>query len=194
MVDATRREVTQLLLAVNRGEENAWSQLLPIVYDELLAIGRSRMRGMADGQTLQATALVHEAYLRLLHEGQDGWENRSHFYSAAARSMRNILVDAIRSKGRDKRGGIWRRVVLDDSLTGAGGASFDLLGLDEALEKLEQLDRVQHKIVMLRYFAGLKMEEVALAAGVSLATCERHWNFARAWLFRELSSGDENQA
>jgi RNA polymerase sigma factor (TIGR02999 family) len=165
--------------------------LLPLVYEELRRLARGQMkneRGGPSGQTLQATALVHEAYLRLVGDADVQWQNRAHFFGAAARAMRRILVDRARHRGRRKRGGDWDRVELGDkSMPGAGpGGGTDLVGLDAALARLEAEDSRKAEVVMLRYFAGLSIEETAAALSLSTATVKNEWTFARAWLKREL--------
>ncbi len=188
MTQPDEDNVTMLLDAVASGRENAWEELLAVVYDELRGIARSRLKGLQSGQTLQATALVHEAYLRLVKSDLSSWKSRSYFFGAAARSMRNILVDAARRKSRQKRGGDWDRVTLHGQSGSEALSSADLLTLNDALEKLAELDVRQHDVVMLRYFAGLSDDEVAAALEVSTSTVERLWSFARAWLHRELKS------
>jgi len=182
----SRARVTQILASIAGGDEDRWEELIPIVYEELKAIARSKLGQINPGQTLQATALVNEAYLRLSGSKTD-WSGRAHFFGAAARAMRNVLVDELRNKQARKRGGDRQRVVLDESAARADGPSFDLLALDEALQKLEEVDRQQYDVVMLRYFAGLGIDETARALGVAPATVDRHWSFARAWLHREMS-------
>lgn len=160
--------------------------LAPLVYDELRRVAAAYMRRERPGQTLQATALVHEAYLRLAHAGTP-WHDRRHFVGIAARSMRQILVERARARGAQKRWGAMNRVSMTDSLALAGQPETMLPALDEAIDKLEQLDPEQAKIVELRYFAGMSVEEAADAMGMSPATLKRRWSLARAWLFRELS-------
>ena len=158
----------------------------PLVYDELRRVAAAYMRRERPGQTLQATALVHEAYLRLAHAGTP-WHDRRHFVGIAARSMRQILVERARARGAQKRWGGMNRVSMTDSLALAGEPETMLPALDEAINKLEQIDPEQAKIVELRYFAGMSVEEAADAMGMSPATLKRRWSLARAWLFRELS-------
>ncbi len=158
----------------------------PLVYDELRRVAAAFMRRERPGQTLQATALVHEAYLRLAHAGTP-WHDQRHFVGIAARSMRQILVERARSRGAQKRWGGMNRVSMTDSLALAADPETMLPALDEAINKLEQIDPEQAKIVELRYFAGMSVEEAADAMGMSPATLKRRWSLARAWLFRELS-------
>lgn len=179
-------QVTHILHAISQGESARWEELIPIVYEELKVIARARLHQISPGQTLQATALVNEAYLRLAGSSTD-WQSRAHFFGAAARAMRNVLVDELRNKQAQKRGGDWERVGLEDGSGQAEGPSFDLLALDEALQRLEQTDAQQYEIVMLRYFAGLTIDETADALGIATATVDRHWSFARVWLHREMT-------
>ncbi|MFO0841489.1 MAG: ECF-type sigma factor [Gemmataceae bacterium] len=184
-------DVTRILAAVEQGDPQAAEKLLPLVYDELRRLAAQRLAQEAPGQTLQATALVHEAYLRLV--GPDPglqWNSRGHFFGAAAEAMRRILVEAARAKGRLKRGGRGRRVSLVDAPADADVEPLDLLALDEALTALAREDADKAELVKLRYFAGLSLEEAAASQGISLATAKRRWTVARAWLFAALSTGD----
>ena len=160
-------------------------QLVQIVYDELRALAAAYLRRERPGQTLQTTALVHEAYLRLAHS-RPVWTDRHHFVAIAGRAMRQILVDRARARGSQKRWGELNRVTWSDTLVSATAEDAMLPALDEALRRLEQIDPEQARIVELRYFVGLSNEETAATLGVSLATCKRRWALARAWLFREL--------
>src|SRR5262245_55613096 len=181
-------EVTQILHAIEQGDPSAAEQLLPLVYDELRKLAAHRLAHQAPGQTLQPTALVHEAYLRLVGdpEGSD-WDNRGHFFAAAAEAMRRILVEGARRKGRRKRGGGLTRLGLDaaEQVT-VPELREDLLALDEALTKLASADTQAAQLVQLRYFAGLPIPEAARALGVSPRSADRLWAFARAWLLREV--------
>ena len=164
----------------------AAEDVAPMVYDELRRVAAAYMRRERPGQTLQATALVHEAYLRLAGVGTP-WNDRRHFVGIAARSMRQILVERARARGAQKRWGALNRVSITDSLALASDPESMLPALDEAIDRLEQIDAEQAKIVELRYFAGMSVEEAAEAMGISPATLKRRWSLARAWLFRELS-------
>jgi len=180
-------DVTQILAAVEAGDSRAAEQLLPLVYDELRKLAAARMTAESPDHTLQATALVHEAYLRLVGEQQpQDWAGRGHFFAAAAEAMRRILVDSARRKQADKRGGDRLRVELPDDLA-AAAPSDDLVALDEALTRLEGHDPDAARLVKLRYFAGLSHQEAADAVGVSRGTADRLWVLARAWLLRQLS-------
>lgn len=193
MTDTARNDVTQLLEAIGRGDQKASAELLPLVYEELRQLARSRManeQAGGAGHTLQPTALVHEAYLRLVGGSDLKWDNRGHFFGAAARAMRRILVERARHHGRIKHGGGMKRVELGESalnqpLTNEPEPT-NLLALDEVLEKLEKYDKRKADVVMLRYFAGLSIEETAAALSVSPATVKNEWMFARAWLHREV--------
>ena len=180
---------TQLLSRASGGDDKAVSKLMPLVYDELRRLAASYIRREKPGQTLQATALVNEAYIRLISERAHNWQNRTHFLAIAALSMRQILVQRARRRRAAKRGGDPQRITLDEQLLlieGSGRGDVDVLALDAALERLAALDERQAKVVELRYFGGLTVEETAEALGISPATVKRHWTLARAWLKREL--------
>jgi RNA polymerase sigma factor (TIGR02999 family) len=184
-------DVTQILSAIEAGDPRAAEQLLPLVYDELRKLAAAKLASEKPGQTLQATALVHEAYLRLVgHDRGQPWSGRGHFFAAAARVMRQILVDAARRKRSDKRGGDRAKLPLDAAATLAapdGPPADDLLALDEALTRLAAEDPLKARLVELRYFAGLSVAEAAAALGISGTTAERHWVYARAWLHEQLT-------
>jgi len=180
-------DVTQILNAIEQGDPRAAEQLLPLVYDELRRLATGRMAHEPPGQTLQATALVHEAYLQLMDaEGRKSWEGRGHFFASAAEAMRRILIDSARRKRRPKHGGERHRVDLDDAGDAIAPPVDDLLALDEALEKLSAVDRASADLVKLRYFAGLSIDEAAEALGISPRTADRRWAYARAWLRQEM--------
>jgi RNA polymerase sigma factor (TIGR02999 family) len=180
-------QVTQILEAIGAGDPEAKDRLLPVVYQELRRIARARMAGERADHTLQPTALVHEAYLRLLGTESPHWENRAHFYTAAAEAMRRILIERARRRQRQKRGGDRQRVELDSSVGRYEPPSEELLALDEALTRLESLDSEMSHVVKLRYFAGLTIEETAHALQTSERTVSRLWSGARAWLHSELA-------
>jgi RNA polymerase sigma factor (TIGR02999 family) len=183
-------DVIRLLDAAAEGDPTAAGELLPLVYDELRQLAAARLARETPGQTLQATALVHEAFVRLVGGDQpQDWNSRGHFFAAAAEAMRRILVEAARRKGRIKHGRERQRVDLDSGCLVSEAPSLDLLELDEALSRLAETEPAKADLVKLRFFAGLTMPEAAAALGVSLATAERHWTFARAWLYAELAGG-----
>jgi RNA polymerase sigma factor (TIGR02999 family) len=186
-------EVTRLLDAAAAGDGRAAADLLPLVYEELRKLAAARLTAEAPGQTLQPTALVHEAYLRLVGAGQPrDWNGRGHFFGAAAEAMRRILIDQARRKHRPKHGGDRDRVDLDDLAAPAAGRAAELLALDEALTALAREHPVKAELVKLRYFAGLTLDDAAACLGISPATAKRHWTLARAWLFHALSGGRES--
>jgi RNA polymerase sigma factor (TIGR02999 family) len=186
-------EVTRILSAIEQGDPHAAGQLLPLIYDELRKLAAQKMAQEAPGQTLEATALVHEAYLRLVDtEKVQHWNSRGHFYAAAAEAMRRILVENARRKKAFRRGGGRQRLDLELAEPAAPQLSDDLLALDEALEQLVAKDRAKAELVKLRYFAGLTMDQTALALGISLATAHRWWNYARAWLHQEICGKEES--
>src|SRR4051794_25023284 len=182
-------DVTHILSAIDRGDPQAAEKLLPLVYDELRRLAAQRLAQEKPGQTLQATALVHEAYLRLVGADDPGWDSRGHFFAAAAEAMRRILVENARRKGRQKRGGALARVDLEEAELACPLPEEDLLALDEALARLAAEDPVKARLVELRFFAGLGLEDAAAALGVSAPTAKRYWRYARAWLHREVSGG-----
>jgi RNA polymerase sigma factor (TIGR02999 family) len=182
-------DVTRILDALAQGDAHAAEQLLPLVYAELRRLAAQKLAHESPGQTLQATALVHEAYLRLVGgaKGLD-WNGRGHFFAAAAEAMRRILVEKARRKRRVRHGGGRTRIELDEACPVAQPPAEDLLALDEALTRLAARDPLRADLVKLRFFAGLSMPEAARALGISLATAERHWAFTRAWLYAELTA------
>jgi RNA polymerase sigma factor (TIGR02999 family) len=184
-------DVTQILDAMGQGDARAADELLPVVYDELRRLAAHRLSREKPGQTLQATALVHEAYLRLVGDEDPGWKGRGHFFGAAAEAMRRILIERARAKGRVKRGGDRQRVDVDPDQLADGAEAVDLIDLDEALTALAEEDPVDAELVKLRYFAGLSAEEAADALGMAPRTARRRWNYARAWLLRRLGSQEE---
>ena len=182
-----RRDVTGLLVAWGNGDESVLEELMPIVHGELRRLARRLMRGERGNHTLQTTALVNEAYLRLVDLNRVRWQDRAHFFAMSARLMRRILVDHARSRNYQKRGGALRRVSLDEALVVSGERGTDLVALDDALAELAAVDPRKSQVVELRFFGGLSIEEAAEALQVSGETVLRDWRFARAWLRRELS-------
>ena len=181
-------DVTEILTAIEQGDPNAAQQLLPLVYNELRKLAAMHLTEEKAGHTLQPTALVHEAYLRLVGPApQQPWNGRGHFFAAAAEAMRRILIEGARRKKRIKHGGGRARIELDHVDIPANGREHDLLALDEALARLTAEEPVAAQVVKLRYFAGLTTEEAAAALGISLRTANRHWAYAKAWLFKQLS-------
>ena len=179
------RTVTHLLTSADGSPHHA-AELLPLVYDELRDLARARMAREAQGHTIQATALVHEAYMRLVGDADPGWNSRGHFFGAAALAMRRILIEQARRRGRLKRGGDRERVELDDACAAIVDPTTDVLAVDEALTRLEAHDPRKGRIVNLRYFAGLTAQQTADALSVSLGTVEREWRFIKVWLRDEL--------
>jgi RNA polymerase sigma factor (TIGR02999 family) len=182
------KQVTEILTALERGDARAAGELFSLVYDELRKLAAQKLNEERPGQTLQPTALVHEAYLRLVDvQGGQKFESRAHFFAAAAEAMRRILVDSARRKRRLKRGGDRSRVALGDMEAAVEANQVDLLALDDALTKFALEEPIKADLVKLRYFAGLSLEEAADALGISRTTASRYWTYARAWLFSELS-------
>lgn len=187
-------DVTRILSAIEGGDAQAADQLLPLVYGELRQLAAQRLAQEKPGQTLQPTALVHEAYLRLVGGDRSlsspNWNSRGHFFAAAAEAMRRILVESARRKGRTKRGGGRRRVALDNIVADEDDRADDLLALHDALTNLAREDPDKAELVTLRYFAGLSLEEAAACQGISLATAKRRWAVARAWLYDALTTAE----
>ena len=187
LVMSTPPNVTQLLVAWSAGDPTALDQLTPVIQQELHRLAARQMAGERPGHILQPTALVNEAYMRLVNWKEAQWQNRAHFFGTAARIMRRVLVDMARTRGRDKRGGGQVHVSLSEAEQQPAAQRADLMALDEAMKALELVDARKSQVVELRYFGGLSLEEAALVLNVSVATVRRDWSFARAWLFRELS-------
>jgi RNA polymerase sigma factor (TIGR02999 family) len=182
----SHQDVTELLMAWGRGDEDALSRLTPLVYDELHRLAAAYMRREHAGHTLQTTALVNEAYIKLVDSSRVRWQNRAHFFAMAAQLMRRILVDFARKRRYQKRGGDWRQVTLAEGLGAATNLDSDLVALDDALQELGKLDPRKARVVELRFFAGLSLDETAEALKVSTDTIGRDWRAAKAWLMREL--------
>jgi RNA polymerase sigma factor (TIGR02999 family) len=178
---------TEVLRAAQAGDPHAAADLLPLVYAELRELARVRLARQAPGQTLQPTALVHEAYLRIASDSDVNWQGRQHFFFAAARAMRDILVEQARRKAGPKRGGDRRRQDLDEACAVLEPPSDDVLAVHEAIEELEARDPLKAQIVLLRYFTGLTMDETAAVLGLAERTLDRHWRYLRAWLMKRLS-------
>jgi RNA polymerase sigma factor (TIGR02999 family) len=188
---ARMTEVSRIISRIEQGDPHAAQQLLPLIYEELRRLAAQRLAHEAPGQTLDATSLVHEAYLRLVGSADgDRWKDRGHFFAAAAEAMRHILVDKARRKRRPKHGGGRKRLELDEDVP-ARGVGENLLALDEALTRLAADDPEAAAVVQLRYFAGLSVDQAAQSLGMSRASAYRHWTFARAWLRQQLAGGQE---
>lgn len=187
--EPAQADVTRLLVQLTKGDRAAVDQLMPLVYDELRRIAAAHLRRERPGHTLQSTALVHEAYLRLIDQRNVEWRNRAHFFGIASRMIRRILVDHARGHHAAKRGAGAPRLSLDEAIGVPGGRDLDLVALDDSLEALAKIDPEQSRLVELRYFGGLTIEETAEVMQISPATVSREWTAARAWLFRELSRG-----
>ena len=185
-----QKRLRTTLTSIGKGDKHSAEELLVVLYDELKKLARHRMAGERVGHTLQTTALVHEAYLRLVGDEDGNWENKAHFFGAAAEAMRRILVDHARKKGRIKRGGDRQRIPLEPGAAVLDPPGTEFLALNEALERLEKIDERKARIVMLRYLAGLTTAETGNALGISTRTVEEEWRFARAWLLRELRKGE----
>jgi len=187
------KDVTRILSAIEEGDVRAADELLPLVYQELRQLAAQRMKKEKPGQTLQATALVHEAYIRLVGTESQNWNSRGHFFAAAAEAMRRILIENARRKKSLKYGGDRKRVDLDEAVLvdDSDIGSDELIALDEALERLSKKDKVKADLVKLRYFAGLTGEQAAELLGISQSTADRYWAYARSWLRLEIAKGDE---
>jgi RNA polymerase sigma factor (TIGR02999 family) len=181
-------DVTHILVEASRGNPQATDELLPLVYEELRRIAAARMAQEAAGQTLQPTALVHEAWLRMVGEGARTWQNRAHFFGAASEAMRRILIDNARRKSRLKRGGDQQRIDLEDIDLAAASPDDKILLIDEALERLKAEDEEKGRIVVMKFFGGLTNQEVAQNLGVTERTVERQWAYAKAWMFRQIQA------
>jgi RNA polymerase sigma factor (TIGR02999 family) len=185
---ASRGAVTVMLRQLRAGDAGALERLVPLVYADLRRLARGQLRREARGHVLQPTALVHEAYLRLMKDKPDRWQNRAHFCAIAAHSMRQILIERARARGAQKRGGAQAKVTLDEALVAGGERSFDFVALDEALERLTKINPRGAQVVLHRFFGGLSLEETAEALGISPATVKRDWTTAKTWLHHELGT------
>jgi RNA polymerase sigma factor (TIGR02999 family) len=181
-------DVTVILDAIQKGDSKAAEELIPLVYDELRKLAAFKLAEQPPGQTLQPTALVHEVYLRLLGNGNHSWQNRKHFFAAAAEAMRHLLVDRARRKAAARHGGGWRRLDLDKVVIAANTSDENILLISEALEKLAAHDPASAELVKLRFFGGLTFPQSAEVMGISERTAQRFWAYARAWLFREIKN------
>lgn len=180
-------KVNELLVAWSKGDDGALTTLLPLVYDELKQLARRQLRGEREGHTLQPTALVHEAYARLVDQESVQWQGRTHFFAVAAQTMRRILVDHARKRHAAKRGGQRIQITLDATLAVADRRDVDVIALDDALNLLATLDATQARLVELRYFSGLSIEETAKVLGISPSMVKREWSTAKVWLYREMT-------
>ena len=185
-----KEEVTKILAAIREGKSNGTDDLLRVLYDELKSLAAAKLSKETPGQTLQATALVHEAYLRL-GDGSQTWDSRGHFFAAAAEAMRRVLIDRARRRNTQKRGGDRKREYLEDHEIQAGPPNVDLIALDEALKKLEAKSRPKAELVKLRFFAGLTVAQAAKVLGVSESTAEKYWTYSKSWLRVEMDENEE---
>lgn len=188
VVNTEPADVTQLLLAWNNGDRGAFDLLMPLVYQELRRVARRHMRAEDAGHSLEATALVNDVYIRLVDQKRVNWQNRAHFFGAAARIIRRLLVEHARARHRLKRGGDALKISLNGEINVRAAVDLDVVALDEALSRLAKLDPQQERIIELRFFTGLSIEETAEALNISPATVKRDWTTARAWLYREMTS------
>ena len=188
MVNTPDNEITRLLESWGDGSQAAWDQLMPLVYQQLKKMAKNYMNSQPSRHTLQTTALIHEAYLKLADHGANGWQNRAHFFAVAGQAMRHILVDHARRQKSVKHGGQTQILPLDEVAELSVERATELIDLDEALNRLEQLDARKSRVVELRYFAGLSIEETAEVLKISIVTANRDWRLAKSWLLRELSN------
>lgn len=183
------KPITHILSEIKSGNQEALGELLPLVYDELRRLANSYLKNERANHTLQPTALVHEAYLRLLGQKEIAWQNRAHFFGVSARLMREILIEYARGRNRLKRGGEFRtQIALDEAVSFAGAKDFDVVSVDEALTKLEKLDERQARVVEMKFFAGMTIEEIAEVSGISAATVKREWATAKLLLYKMLNA------
>ncbi len=189
MVKDASHQITLLLIDWSKGDELALEQLMPLVYDELRQMARRYMRRQPSGHTFQTTELIHEAYLKLAKQDGQNWQNRAHFFGVAAQAMRHILVDYARSKNSQKRGGLAQKITLEENLIVSAQRPEEVVRLDDALKQLAVLDERKSRVVEMKFFGGLNVEEIAEVLKVSPETVKRDWRFSRTWLLRELSGG-----
>ena len=194
MDETSPNQITEQLIAWSKGDEAALERLIPAVYQELRRMADHYLRGEDSGHSLQPTALVHEAYLRLIDQTKVEWQNRAHFFGVAAQMMRRILIDHAKAKHRVKRGGTAVKVMLDENANFTQERASELLALDDALQRLARMDERKSRIVELRYFGGLTVEETAQVLGISDKTVMRDWNLAKAWLYRELTNNAADES
>ena len=194
MDETSPNQITEQLIAWSKGDDAALEQLIPAVYQELRRMADHYLRGEDSGHSLQPTALVHEAYLRLIDQTKVEWQNRAHFFGVAAQMMRRILIDHAKAKHRVKRGGTAVKVMLDENANFTHERASELLALDDALQRLARMDERKSRIVELRYFGGLTVEETAQVLGISDKTVMRDWNLAKAWLYRELTNNAADES
>ena len=187
MLNVASQQITLLLVDWSRGNEFALEQLMPLVYDELRRMARRYMRRQPSGHTFQTTELIHEAYLKIAGQNEHDWQNRAHFFGVAAQAMRHILVDYARSKNSLKRGGLAEKITLEENLVASASRSEEIVALDDALKQLAALDERKSRVVEMKFFGGLNIEEIAEVLKVSPETVKRDWKFARTWLLRELA-------
>jgi RNA polymerase sigma factor (TIGR02999 family) len=188
MKNPPSQQITLLLVDWSNGNQAALENLMPLVYDELRMMAKRFMRNQPSGHTFQTTELIHEAYLKLAKQEDNNWQNRSHFFGVASQAMRHILVDYARAKRSEKRGGFANRITLDEGLAVSTEQSEELVALDEALNRLAVLDQRKTHVVEMKFFGGLKIEEIAEVLKISPETVKRDWSFAKTWLLRELAS------
>ena len=188
MANDSSHQITLLLLDWSEGDENALERLMPLVYEELRRMAKNYMRRQPSGHTFQTTELIHEAYLKIASGKEKKWQNRAHFFGVAAKAMRHILVDYAKSKHRQKRGGRQHRITFVEAAAVSSGRSEEIIALDEALNRLAVLDERKVRVVEMKFFGGLKIEEIAGVLKISPETVKRDWNFAQTWLLRELEN------
>lgn len=187
MVDNSSHQITLLLIDWSKGDDLALEQLMPLVYEELRRMAKNYMRRQPSGHTFQTTELIHEAYLKIAAGEEQNWQNRAHFFGVAAKAMRHILVDYARSKHRKKRGGWQDRITFAEEAAISTGRSDEMIALDDALNRLAELDKRKTQVVEMKFFGGLKVDEIAGVLKISPETVKRDWSFARNWLLRELA-------